>query len=81
MAGIWGIKGMKDNNTVQRDERSLEHGFKKSLKLPIFLTQLPNENKGILRPAGPRCLNSMLFGSKVTCSSLRALQEAIVVAV
>ena len=29
---------MKDNNTVQRDGKTLEHGFKKRLKLPIFLT-------------------------------------------
>ena len=38
MAGIWDDKGMKDNNTVQRDERTLEHGLKEKLKLPIFLT-------------------------------------------
>ena len=43
--------------------------------------QLPNENKGTLSPAGPSRLNGMLFGSKVTCSSLGALQEAIVVVV
>ena len=30
---------MKDNSTVQRDERALEHGLKR-LKLPIFLTVL-----------------------------------------
>ena len=41
MAGIWEQQRMMDNNTVQRDERTLEHGLKKRLKLPIFLTLMP----------------------------------------
>ena len=37
MAWNVGNEGMKDNNTVQHEERTLEHGIKQ-LKLPIFLT-------------------------------------------
>ena len=40
---------MKNNNTVQRNERTLEHGLKR-LKLPIFLTK-----------SGERTVTSELF--------------------
>ena len=33
---------MKDNNTVQRDERSLEHGLEK-----VKITHIPDINQGL----------------------------------
>ena len=36
---------MKDNNTVQRDERTLEHGFEK-----VKITHIP-DREGVVRIA------------------------------
>ena len=38
--GKW--EGMKDNNTVQRDRRTLEHGFKK-----VKITHIPDKQKNM----------------------------------